>query len=560
MVSIATIHAAQNGDSRAFTELVEAYASVVCAIATAVTGDPRSGEDVGQQVFLTAWQKLPTLRNAASFGPWLRQLTRHRARDHVRRGRARPDVLPADPQALDRASDPLDDIEERLDAHRAEDAVWQCLETLDVDHREVLVLYYREGQRLKQVAELLELSEATARKRLSRARGHLREAVEARLADGLRRTAPGAGFASGVAALVASASPGLAKAGTGTLAAGSLPVLSAGAFLGATAGLAGVWLGYRKGGESLDEGGRTRLRRHAIAQGAAVLVAVALMVLWPGLTGPLVGMTLLVAVLGATVVRWPASRGRTFGTAAGVTLGTLGASLGLSGSGLDLATALALHLQLYAFLALPLVLASAATWHLRLRWRVWFAGMASWVAAAPVLVAGPAVAAALLGASPLAGAVGLSFAAGFGEELARLALLAALWRLRGPLSGRHAVLLGLGHGGIEAMLFGLGAPAMLSQGPPMDAWAHALFGVSRVLLLLGHVGFALLVWRAVRNRAPLWLVAAIAAHTALDLAAFAGPAIWPRAGMVLGGAAVVGWAGTSAWLVRSALVGGRPSR
>lgn len=546
-----TVQAAQQGDARAFEQLVRQHMGVVCGLATAITRDPALGDEVGQQVFLTAWQKLRTLDNPASFPAWLRQLTRNRARDALRHQRVRPHALG---EAAPEPADPLADVGTRLDAYRAEDALWQALDTLESDPREVLVLFYREGRSVKQVAQLLELGEPTVRKRLSRARAALREAVEAQLAEGLQATAPGAGFVAGVAALVAASAPGVAQAGTTTgLVAGAAKLAGAGAALGATAGLAGVGLGYRQAATGLGADDRVRLRRHALAQAAAIVVAAALMATVPGVVGTLAGMTLLVAVLGGTMARWPWSTGRAVGTLVGLGAGTLGASMGLAATGLPLATALALHLQLYAFVALPVVLVAGATWHLGVPARTAALGTTSWVAAVPGLALGPVLAAALLGPTPLAGAVGLALAAGLGEETARLVLFAALTRWRSAPTGREALGMGLGHGGLEAVLFGLGALAQLTQGPPLEAWAHALYGGSRALLLLGHVGFSLLVARSVRARGPQGWALAVAAHVALDLAAFAAPIVWPEGGMLVAGAAVVGWAAVSAWLVRDAL-------
>jgi DNA-directed RNA polymerase specialized sigma24 family protein len=64
----ADVLAARAGDADAFTRLVQAHASTVCAIATAITGDPRAGEEVSQEVFVHAWTGLGGLRNPASFG------------------------------------------------------------------------------------------------------------------------------------------------------------------------------------------------------------------------------------------------------------------------------------------------------------------------------------------------------------------------------------------------------------------------------------------------------------------------------------------------------------
>jgi RNA polymerase sigma factor (sigma-70 family) len=540
----ATVRAAQQGDAHAFADLVRTHATLVCSLATAVTGDRATGEEVGQQVFVTAWQKLPTLANPDTFVGWLRQITRRRALDARRRRQARPQPGPTDPDQL---SDPTADLGDRLDAHRREVAMWTALESLDTDHREVLLLFYREGRRVRHVAELLELSEATVRKRLSRAREALRGATEDELAGHLTRTAPGSAFLAAVAAALAAGSPGVAHAGT---AAAGAKVLGAGAAVGASAGLLGVWLGYRQAAPTLSAADRGRLRRHALAQATSIGLGALCMSALPPVVGTLLGMTVVTVGLAGTLVRWPPHAGRLGGLLVGLLAGVLGASAGLASQGLSFPTALALHLQLLAFVALPLVAVSAASWHLQVRARWAAAGAGSWLLAAPVLAAGPVAAGVWLGDAPWVPGLGLSLAAGIGEELARAGVLLVLWRLVGPVDGRRGVLLGLGHGGLEAVLFGLGALGALAAGPPMDAASHALYGASRVLLLLGHVGFALGVWRAVSRRSPAWLLGAIVAHVALDLGAFVGPVLWPVAGMWLAGALIVIWAGVSAWLVR----------
>ncbi|MCO4747309.1 MAG: hypothetical protein KC912_21095 [Proteobacteria bacterium] len=100
----ADVLAARRGDVGAYARLVESHASVVCAIATAIAGDVRLGEEISQEVFVAAWTGLPKLRNPAAFSTWLRQLARNRAKDALRRrSRRREDF---DIGALERLADP----------------------------------------------------------------------------------------------------------------------------------------------------------------------------------------------------------------------------------------------------------------------------------------------------------------------------------------------------------------------------------------------------------------------------------------------------------------------
>ncbi|HHO51916.1 MAG TPA: sigma-70 family RNA polymerase sigma factor, partial [Deltaproteobacteria bacterium] len=203
---------ARHGDPRAFARLVQQHAGTVCAITTAILGDPQQGEEVGQEVFLLAWRGLTGLSDPARFAPWLRRIARNRAHD-VRRREQRRREQPAGCALDDHpAQDPGPG--EHLDAKRREAILSDSLEGLQPIHREVLVLFYRQGSSVRQVAEGLGLTEPTVRKRLSRARDHLRSDVEAALAVHLQRTAPGAGFLVAVGAALAALAPAPAAPAT----------------------------------------------------------------------------------------------------------------------------------------------------------------------------------------------------------------------------------------------------------------------------------------------------------------------------------------------------------
>ena len=81
--------AAARGDRDAYGRIVAGCQSTVTSIALAIVRDVPASEDVAQEAFLSAWQNLRRLKNPDSFLPWLRQITRNLARDHLRAQRRR---------------------------------------------------------------------------------------------------------------------------------------------------------------------------------------------------------------------------------------------------------------------------------------------------------------------------------------------------------------------------------------------------------------------------------------------------------------------------------------
>lgn len=272
--------AARAGDRAAYGRIVAACQNTVTAVALAITRDVPASEDIAQDAFLSAWQHIKRLQNPASFLPWLRQITRNLARDHLRAGRHRPLDGEGAELAIELAADPSPTPSEWLEDDERERAAAELISSLPEDSREVLLLYYREGQSSQQVAMLLGLSDAAVRKRLSRARQSLRDDLLRRFGDFAVSSAPGAAFTAVIATAMATAAPPVAaKAILTAGAVGGAKSLSKIA-LGAAgsigfamlAAFAGIWLGTRKQLKgAIDDEERRGLIRSAVVNSLATV-------------------------------------------------------------------------------------------------------------------------------------------------------------------------------------------------------------------------------------------------------------------------------------------------
>lgn len=189
-----------------FESLVRQHQAAVCATAYAVLRDRARSEEVAQDAFLLAWRKLPAMQPPPVMPAWICGIARNLARNAARKHRETPMTEHVTEPAA--AATPLDTALSREHADLAN----RALATLSDDDRELVVLYYRCDESIAGVATTLAISEVTARKRLQRTRGRLRDALVAVEAT-LRATRPGPAFTVAcVAALAAGHVPDAAAA------------------------------------------------------------------------------------------------------------------------------------------------------------------------------------------------------------------------------------------------------------------------------------------------------------------------------------------------------------
>jgi len=247
---------AARGDQDAFASLVDRTRALVCSIAMAILRDIDASQDVAQDVYLSAWRDLRKLRSPGSFLPWLRQMTRNRAHHVLRSTVRRRRVFAAhDTDRLVELAATAETPASQLLEDERQRRLAGAIDELPEDAREVVTLYYREGQSVQQVADLLGMSQDAVRQRLSRARTKLRAALLDEIGDALRATAPGAAFTASVMALTmgapATASAAALAGASATKAAGlgslaQLAVAAATSIPGILGGVLGIVLGHRQ--------------------------------------------------------------------------------------------------------------------------------------------------------------------------------------------------------------------------------------------------------------------------------------------------------------------------
>jgi RNA polymerase sigma-70 factor (ECF subfamily) len=167
--------AAQAGNREAFGELYERFQRHVLAVAIGRLGDYAEAQELCQDVFVQALQKIGQLREPECFGSWMRSITHRMAINRaVRRS---PDYL-AEPDALVTTCVENDTPLTAVLADERQAQVRAGLSRLRELDRETLVAFYVKGQSLLEMSDEFDAPLGTIKRRLHVARKRLAKEVE----------------------------------------------------------------------------------------------------------------------------------------------------------------------------------------------------------------------------------------------------------------------------------------------------------------------------------------------------------------------------------------------
>jgi RNA polymerase sigma factor, sigma-70 family len=170
---LAILRKAQRGDERAFAIILRMYETPVYNYVLRLTnGEKALAEDLTQEVFLRVFQGLPRFSLRSKFTTWLFQVTKNRVLDELRANERRPLA----PVCIDDVP-PLEALE--LPAERVEemDALWRAIEALTVDLKMALLLRDVVGLSYTEIADSLEITLATVKWRIYKAREEVQLAL-----------------------------------------------------------------------------------------------------------------------------------------------------------------------------------------------------------------------------------------------------------------------------------------------------------------------------------------------------------------------------------------------
>jgi RNA polymerase sigma-70 factor (ECF subfamily) len=163
----------QDGDARAFGDLVAAYERVIFTLALRMTGDREEARDIAQIVFLKVYRGLPGFDARRRFFSWIYRIAVNECIDRLR-SRRPGEILD------ERIEDPAATPEGNAMRNEMAATVQAALLDLGEDDRQVLVLRHWLDRSYAEISEAIGLPESTVKSRLFEARQRLGRALNRR--------------------------------------------------------------------------------------------------------------------------------------------------------------------------------------------------------------------------------------------------------------------------------------------------------------------------------------------------------------------------------------------
>ena len=166
------VERARAGDADAFDQLVREKVDAVYRLALGILGESADARDATQEAFVTAWQKLPTVRDTSKFDGWLNRVTVNACRMALRKKKTVREI-----RLLPEADFPAADRSRALAQAKAV-AFDKAFEQLSVDQRALLLDHHLDHRSVEELSGRLGVPIGTVKSRLYTARKALESALK----------------------------------------------------------------------------------------------------------------------------------------------------------------------------------------------------------------------------------------------------------------------------------------------------------------------------------------------------------------------------------------------
>ncbi|MEO1529344.1 MAG: sigma-70 family RNA polymerase sigma factor [Planctomycetota bacterium] len=166
---------AQKGDRDAFGELFDRYRPAIVAGAMSRVRNADEADELAQDVFIQAMQKISQLRVPEAFGGWLRQIVHRMAINRMTRNRA---AVACDPETLEATCVTENAPEDVAESREQAEAVRNGIDRLGALDQETLTAFYLNGRTLIEMSDEFDAPIGTIKRRLHVARKRLAKEMD----------------------------------------------------------------------------------------------------------------------------------------------------------------------------------------------------------------------------------------------------------------------------------------------------------------------------------------------------------------------------------------------
>lgn len=174
MFQIDLVEQCKVNDRKAQLKLYKQYCDGMFGVAMRFLKNSDDAEDVLQESFIKAFQKIHQFKGDVTFGAWLKRIVINKSIDFLKSKREK--IVELNESYMHITEDEDWTVEEGITM----DEVRQAIETLPEKYRYVVMMYLLEGYDHGEISQVLDLTETTCRTRLLRGKGYLKEALKHR--------------------------------------------------------------------------------------------------------------------------------------------------------------------------------------------------------------------------------------------------------------------------------------------------------------------------------------------------------------------------------------------
>ncbi|HPC99150.1 MAG TPA: sigma-70 family RNA polymerase sigma factor [Bacteroidales bacterium] len=164
------IDGCKTGDQKAQFQIYKLYYKAMYNTSLRIVNDTMEAEDIMQESFLSAFEKIDTYSGTVSFGAWLKRIVINRSLDALSKKKVAFEDIDSLPGLRD---DSGEEMVYREEVDLKVEEIKKEIEKLPDGYRIILSLYLIEGYDHDEIAEILGISSSTSRSQLSRAKQKL---------------------------------------------------------------------------------------------------------------------------------------------------------------------------------------------------------------------------------------------------------------------------------------------------------------------------------------------------------------------------------------------------